>query len=293
MTNADYGVCGMVGPLKRVALCRPTDALLNADTKKWHYGPTHSAAGILREYAGFVSLLEKCGTEILWIDAGNTEYADSVFPYDPSIMTPEGAILLQSGKALRRGEEAVHRTFYQANNIPVLGAIQGNGLMDGGDTLWLAPDLLAVGRGYRTNQDGINQLSALLKPMGVAVRAFDMPVYHGAAACLHIMSLVSPVDRKKALVLAHLMPVGLYTLMQELGYQMIEAPLDEFDATNTISLNILATAPGECLMAEGAPKTLALLHKAGVSVQTFSGDVLCKACEGGPTCMTRPVLRAG
>ena len=292
MSNATYGVSSMVGQLERVALCRPTSALLNADVKKWHYGPTHSADGIARDHAGFVSLVEKSGTEILWIDAEDTDFADSVFPYDPSIVTPRGAILMKSGKVLRQGEKALHRAFYEANNIPVVGAIEGEGRMDGGDTLWLAPDLLAVGRGYRTNQDGIDQLSALLRPMGVQVRAFDMPVYHGAAACLHIMSLVSLVDTKKALVLPHLMPVGLYTLMRDLDYELIEAPLDEFEATNTISLNILATAPGECLMAEGAPKTLALLREAGVSVQTFSGEALCKACEGGPTCMTRPILRA-
>lgn len=291
MTTTDYGVSSMVGQLKRVAMCRPTSALLNADLDRWHYGPTHSAEGINRDHAAFTALVEDSGAEILWIEAEGTEYADSVFPYDPSIMTPKGAILMKSGKALRAGEEEVHRAFYEAQGIPVVGAIEGEATMDGGDTLWLTPTLLAVGRGYRTNQAGIDQLTSLVTPMGIEVRAFDMPVYHGAAACLHIMSLVSLVDERAALVLPHLMPVGLYRLMQDLGFTLIEAPLDEFEATNTICLNLLALAPGRCLMAEGAPKTLALLRAAGVTVQTFKGEALCKACEGGPTCMTRPILR--
>lgn len=292
MQNVNFGVSNMVGRLQRVAMCHPTRALLTADRDTWHYGPTHNAEGILRDHAEFAALVKGSGAEILWLDADDTGFADSVFPYDPSIMTPDGAILLRSGKRLRQGEEAVHRKLYDANGIPVIGAVTGDGLMDGGDTLWLTPDIFAIGRGYRTNQSGIDQVTALLAPQGVEVRAFDLPVYQGAAACLHLMSLVSPVDAKKALVLPYLMPTGLYVLMQELGYELIEAPFDEFEATSSISMNVLALAPGDCVMAEGAPKTLALLREAGVSVQTFSGASLCKACEGGPTCMTRPILRA-
>ncbi|MGO1120629.1 dimethylarginine dimethylaminohydrolase family protein [Rhodovibrionaceae bacterium A322] len=288
---AAYGLSSMVAPLRRVAVRQPDRALLTADLAKWNYGPGHDPGGILRDHAGFVDLLKDAGCEVLWIDGEGQDLADSVFTYDPSLMTPQGAILMNPGKALRQGEEDLHRRFYEDQGIPILGSITGAGSMDAGDSLWLDDKVLALGRGYRTNQAAIDQMTALLSPFGISVRAFDLPVYQGRAACLHIMSLVSLLDHRLALVCAPLMPVGLRLLMEELGYDLLEAPLEEFESSGTISLNILTTAPRQCLMVEGSPQTLALLESAGVSVRTFSGEALCVACEGGPTCLTRPLLR--
>ena len=53
---------------------------------------------------------------------------------------------------------------------------------------------LAVGRGVRTNQAGIDQLRAIIEPHGIAVEQFDLPYLHGPDACLHLMSVVSPLD---------------------------------------------------------------------------------------------------
>ena len=207
-------------------------------------------------------------------------------------MTKSGAILMSPGKTLRSGEEVIHREFYKAHNIPVIGEITGQARTEAGDTLWLDERTLVIGRGFRTNQAGVEQLKDIVIPLGVDVHAFDLPVFSGKAACLHLMSLLSLVDTYSALVCLPLLPVGLFELMENKGFSMIEAPYAEFLSSNTLSTNILATAPGECIMLDSLPQTHSALVRNGINVQVFQGDALCIGCEGGPTCLTRPLLRS-
>lgn len=285
-----FGLSSMTAPLQRVAMRRP-DSMLTADTTAWHYGPTYDSAKIAREHADFAGLVAKSGAEILWMNGDDNGIADSVFTYDASLMTPKGAILMSPGKELRKGEQELHRRFYEEQGIDIVGEITLPGTVEGGDTLWLDDGSLAVGRGFRTNQEGISQLTAILAEQDITVHAYDMPIFHGEAACLHLMSFISPVDFKKAVIYAPLMPVAFWQLLKGMGYELIEASETDFVESNGLSLNILATAPGKCIMIDGYPATVEAMEKAGVEVQVFSGEALCVACEGGPTCMTRPILR--
>ncbi len=226
------------------------------------------------------------------MDGPDAGIADAVFTYDASLMTPEGAVLVAPGKTLRTGEQDLHRAFYAAAGIPLIGEITGAARAEAGDTLWLDDTTLAVGRGFRTNQQGIEQLSRIMKRIGIKVQAYDLPCYSGRDACLHLMSLVSLIDTRTALICRPLLPVALFEALGEMGFALIEAPFDEFEASGTLSTNVLATAPGECIMLDGIPKTRACLEKVGVNVRVFDGDALCIGCEGGPTCLTRPLLRS-
>ncbi|MEM7171534.1 MAG: arginine deiminase family protein [Pseudomonadota bacterium] len=286
-----YGLSSMTAPLKRVALRRPGPAMLSADPQKWHYGPTFDPQRIGAIHDTFAGLLEKAGVETLWMSGDDQGFADAVFTYDASLMTRKGAILLSPGKLLRAGEQDLHRRFYDEHQIAIVGEITGDGRAEGGDTLWVDDTTLAVGRGVRTNQAGIDQLSQILGAQGVQVLAYDLPLYQGEAACLHLMSIISPVAEKTALIYAPLMPVAFWQLLKDKGYRLLEAPIDEFEASGGLNLNVLAVAPGHCIMIDGYPQTRALMESAGVEVQVFEGTALCVACEGGPTCMTRPILR--
>jgi len=287
----NYGVASMTAELRRVALRKPGASIQQADAQVWNYGPTFDKCEVEAEHAAFTGLLESAGVEILWMDGDDQGNADSVFTYDASLVTPVGAILMNPGKALRAGEQFLHRDFYDAQGIPVIGEISGEGHAEAGDTLWLDEKTLAVGRGFRTNPAGVNQLESLLAPIGIQVHGFDLPVYHGAQACLHLMSLVSLVDTRVAAVTLSLLPVGLYRLMQQMEFQLIDIPRDEFESSGTLSANIMALAPGRCIMIDGYPDTRKALEAAGIEVTVFDGKALCVGCEGGPTCMSRPVLR--
>jgi len=287
----NFGVSSMTMPLRRVAFRKPAASLLSADAKRWHYGPQFNPDVVQSEHAHFVALLVESGAEVVWMENDDRGIADAVFTYDASLVTPRGAVLMSPGKTLRAGEQQVHRAFYEHQKIPIIGEVSGNARAEAGDTLWLADDVLAVGRGFRTNDSGVTQLTHLMNDMGIQVRPYDMPFYQGKDACLHLMSLISLVGENQALVCLELVPVALQQYMVETGFKIIPAPFDEFQSTGTLSTNVLATAPGRCIMLDGIPKTRAALEQAGICVTVFSGDALCIGCEGGPTCLTRPLLR--
>ena len=221
----------------------------------------------------------------------NNDIADSVFTYDASFMTQKGAILLSPGKLLRKGEEKIHEAFYKSNNIPIIGKTSGLAIAEGGDMFWLDDETLVIGKGYRTNQIGVEQIRRTLSPFKVEVISFDLPFFKGPEACLHMMSLISIVNEKKALAYVSLLPVGLVQLLEKKGYDLIEAPENEFISSEGLNINVLTIRPGVCIMISGFPQTRKALEKSGVTVHTFDGDSLCIGCEGGPTCLTRPILR--
>lgn len=291
--SIDFGAHSQSTRLHSVAVRRPPAALATADPGVWHYAAPIDLDRSRAEHRRFVDLLAAAGADVLFIDDHPDEHPDSVFTYDPSLVTRGGAVLLHMGKAARRPEAELHEAFYHRIGIPILGRVEAPGTIEGGDTLWVDEHTLAAGRGFRTNDDGIGQLTAIMASIDVDVVSFDLPVHHGREACLHLMSLVSICAPDLALVHLPLMPVRLLELLESRGYEFVVAPAEEFTRTGGISCNVLATAPRTILMVEGAAQTEAALRDAGCTVTTFPGVDLCAKTEGGPTCLTRPLLRLG
>lgn len=287
-----YGSQDMSSPLRRVLMRRPGSSLLSANPDEWHYGPRFDAQKALRQYDTFAGLVAKSGPDIVWIEDRGDGLADAMFTHDPSLMTEEGALILNMGKALRKREPALHEDVYRKAGIPILGRIETPGTVEGGDCIWVDRTTLAIGRGVRSNQAGIDQATAILKPLGVSVMTFDLPLWAGEAACLHLMSVMSPLAPDLALVHAPLMPAAFYMMLRDRGIKLIHAPEKEFEASFGLNLNVLPLSPGQVIAVDGFPGTRAVMEEAGCRVETFEADALCIACEGGPTCLTRPVWRA-
>ena len=288
----NFGVSSMVSPLRKVALMKPNNALLNANPNKWNYSDKFDPRKIETIFENFLTLLRNDNIEIFWMDGSKTDIADAIFTYDASLITPSGAVLMSPGKTLRVGEQNIRRKFYINNDIPIIGEIKGNGIAEAGDTLWLDSKTLIIGKGFRTNEDGASQITEIMNKIGIKVHTFDLPVYQGKNACLHLMSLISILDERKALIYSPLLPIGLYKLLLKKDFLLIEAPEKEFHHSHTLSTNVLATAPGNCIMIDGLPHTRNALEKEEINIRVFDGDALCIACEGGPTCLTRPLLRS-
>jgi dimethylargininase len=287
-----FGSQDMSARLRRVMMRRPGASLETADPAKWHYGPGFNAAKAQHQHRRFAQLIEDCGAEILWLEDSGDGLADAMFTHDPSIVSDHGAILLRMGKQLRIPETKLHEAAYREAGIPILGCIAAPGSVEGGDCLWLDANTLITGRGVRTNQDGIDQLAQMLRGYGISVSSFDLPFWQGENACLHLQSLISPLASDLALVFAPLMPAAFYQMLKGRGIRLIEAPSDEFHASNGLSLNVLPTEPKKLIAVAGFPKSKAAMQAAGCKVETFEADALCIACEGGPTCLTRPIFRS-
>jgi N-dimethylarginine dimethylaminohydrolase len=286
-----YGAQAMSSRLARVLMRRPGKSLIAADARQWHYGPTFDGPKAVEQYDGFARLVEKSGAEIIWLNDTGDGLADAMFTQDPSFVTDAGAVILRMGKVLRQAEGDLHEAAYRKAGVPILGRIEAPGTVESGDCVWVDKTTLAIGRGIRSNQAGIDQLAAMLAPFGITVLGFDLPFWQGEEACLHLMSVISPLADDLVLVHAPLLPASFYLLLKARGIQMIVAPEAEFAASSGLNLNVLPVAPKQVIMIDGFPLTKAAMEAAGCAVETFAAEALCIACEGGPTCLTRPVLR--
>jgi dimethylargininase len=280
-----FGAQSMTAPLHEVLVKRPGEAFGRAYDHPEH-GFLHAVdlTEARRQHDAFCTILAGLGVAVHQLDA-ETSSPDLVYTFDPALVTDRGVIVLRSGKPTRRGEEAAVEAWAHAHDIPVLGRLEGAATADGGDTFWLRPDIFCIGRSLRTNTAGARRLTELV---GEDVRVFDVPYANGPAECLHLLSVVSPIADDLAVVFLPQLPAGLHELLHDHSVEIVPVPEEEMA---TQGCNILAVRPGVVVMVEGNPVTQRALVDRGCEVHTFAGGEVCINGSGGPTCITRPILR--
>lgn len=291
---AGSGALNEYGRLRRVALRRPAAAFhgpakIAAEWRPLNYTAAPDLVRAEGEFDRFVERLVGVGAGIEYLPADASLTLDALYVRDAAIQAPDGGVILCSmGKPARRGEPAINGQALAAAGFALKGAIAGDGRLEGGDLVWFDARCLAVGRGYRTNDEGIRQLQAILGP-AVEVVVVPLPHYRGPADVFHLMSILSPIDRDLALVYSPLMPVPFREWLLAHGIGLVEVPEAEFDS---MGCNVLAIAPRHCLMLEGNPETRRRLEAAGARVEAIPGGEISVKGQGGPTCLTRPLERA-
>ena len=285
----NYGSQSMVDPLRRVLVKRPDAAFAVDDYAQWHYSGKPDLKIARQEHDALVGILRGAGAEVLFHDEIQPSRADAIFVHDPAIVTDQGVVILKMGKDLRRGEEAAIARRFEELGVPILYELHGEARAEGGDLLWIDHDTLAVGQGFRTNGEGLEQLREALDPLGVGILPVPLPYFGGPEACLHLMSLISMVDHDLAVVYSPLLPVPFWQYLSEREVSLVHVPDEEWE---TMGPNVLALAPRKCVMLEGNPITKRRLEEAGCEVFTFQGNEVSLKAEGGPTCLTRPILRS-
>ncbi len=274
--------------IKNVQQAFISDAHIEQYWKQLNYLGRPGLNTAMEEYKIFESILQHQGAELLALPQDDLVNMDSIYCRDAAIATDGGMIICNMGKAARKNEPSALKNAFEKNGIAILGSITTPGTLEGGDVAWLDEHTLAVGHTYRTNEEGIRQLTALLQPLGVLVITVPLPHYKGPDDVFHLMSILSPVDTDLAVVYSPLMPVTFRNYLVHKGYQLIEVPDAEFDS---MGCNVLAMAPRVCLMVEGNPKTKKALQDAGCKVIVYKGEDISVKGGGGPTCLTRPVYR--
>ena len=242
----------------------------------------------LKEYEKFESIFSKNQIKVHHFLSSPIVKMDSIYCRDASIATDFGVIICNMGKEGRVHEPTAQLEEYQKKNIAILGTIISPGTIEGGDVAWLDEKTLAVGHTYRTNDEGIQQLKDLLEPNGVQIIVADLPHYQGQEDVFHLMSILSPVDKDLAVVYSPLMPIRFRNELLKRGFELIEVPEEEFES---MGCNVLAISPRNCVMVDGNSKTKNLLEAAGCKVTTYSGKEISVKGGGGPTCLTRPLVR--
>jgi N-dimethylarginine dimethylaminohydrolase len=277
-----FGVMSMTAALRRALLVRPVTGDFAA--AGWRSVPDLQ---VLRaEHEAFAALLAGLGVDVMVVDAAEG-LVDACYAYDPVFVTGAGAIELRLAKPVRAAEPRLLAAELEGLGVPRVGALDGGAVADGGDLLWLDERTLGVARGYRTNAEAHVQLAELLAAESVTVERFDLPHHRGRDHVMHLLSVVSPVADDIALVYEPLTPVPLLEALDERGIRRIRCAPDELE---TQGCNVLAVAPGIVAMADGNPVTRRALERAGGEVHVYRAEELNKG-DGGPTCLTRPILR--
>lgn len=280
-----FGGQTLVAPLRRV-LVRAPDPTAFARWRGFGWLAEPDPAIAAEQHEALCELLRAAGAEVVYAGSDVGEDPDAVYVFDPVIVSDRGALLLRPGKEGRRGEPVAIAEDLRALGVPVAFEMAEPATAEGGDTMWLDQRTLLVGRSYRTNDAGIRALREALP--GVEVLAFDLPRLRGPDACLHLLSLLSPLDDDLVVAYPTLMPIRLLELFAERGIAVVEVPEEEF---GSLGPNVLALAPRVAVALEGNPETRRRMESAGVDVSVFEGSEIAHKGEGGPTCLTRPLLR--
>jgi len=289
----EIGCPSEVAPLRRLLLKHPKDAFVDercieAQWRDLRYTARPDLKRAASEHERFADLLRGPEIEVLCLPRDEATGLDSIYVRDAVVVSARGAILGNMGKAQRRGEPEASARFFESAGIPIAGRIEGEGRLEGGDVVFLDERTVAVGQGYRSNAEGIRQLRTILGDEVTEIVPVPLPHWNGPEDVLHLMSLLSPIDIDLLLVHSRLLPAPFRQWLLARGIELLEVPDRE---CATMGCNVLALAPGRCVMLEGNPRTRRLLEGAGCEVLTYEGKEISLKGAGGPTCLTRPLLR--
>lgn len=283
-----WGGNSMYGTLRQALVFPPIPPRSPDDQLAFGYVHPIDHERALREHAALRDILTGQGVRLVVGEIENPGLQDAIFPYDPVFMTDAGAVLCRMGKPLRAPEVDQAARVMEELRIQLAGRVEEPGTLEGGDCLWIDAKTLAIGIGYRTNSDGVRQMVEILGPTGVDVIGFDLPHWRGPGECLHLLSMISMLDADLAVVYPPLMATRLVQLLQSRDIRFVEIPEDEFPTQGT---NVLALGPRRCLLLEENRQTAERLRQAGCDVLTYQGLEISHNRAGGPTCLTRPLLR--
>ncbi len=289
----NYGCQSMTGKIEAILIKRPEEAFisqenLNANWEKFNYFGCPDYEKVIEEYNEFEKFIKENIPDVYYLKQDDRAGLDSIYAHDPLKVTKKGAIYFPMGKELRGREREATREYLESIGIPTLGEIKAPGKMEGGDVLWIDEKTVAIGRGYRTNDEGIRQFKELTKDIIDEYIIVPMPHGDGEDCCLHLMSIISFVDTDKAVVYSKYMPVFFREYLIEKGITLIECGDEEYDYLGT---NVLCVAPGKCITIAGNPEITAKMRDAGIDVTTYEGKELSYRGTGGPTCLTCPLYR--
>jgi N-dimethylarginine dimethylaminohydrolase len=283
------------GALLRVVVKHPREAFGSAEriAREWRHLRFTAAPDFARavdEYEVFLAHLASSGARIDRLPPGDAVTLDSIYVRDAAVVSPRGIVLCRMGKSARRGEPGALAEALARLGVPVAGAIEPPGQLEGGDVVWFDSRTVAVGRGHRTNDEGIRQLRMLLGAGIDGLFVVPLPYHRGPDDVFHLMSIVSPIDQDLAVVYSPLMPVPFRDWLLARGVRLIDVPDEEFES---MGANVLAVGPRRCVMLAGNPRTRSRLERAGAEVLEYIGREISLKGGGGPTCLTRPVERTG
>jgi len=275
------GIDSEWGRLKTILVHRPGQEMAIAadQVNELQFAETLDLGKARAEHDYMVEVYQKNKVEVHMLSSNPGMTPNQLYCADLFAMTPQGAILARPASTVRAGEERwVARTLGNLG-IPVLKVLTGRATFEGADLMWVDPVTAVIGRGLRTNQAAIDQITTLLAEMGITTLAFDLPY-----GCMHFMGMLRAVDPHLAFVWPRRTPHGLVGVLQERGYKVLPLPdLDE--AMSNMAFNFVVMDKKKIMLPAKNPRSKAIYESLGVECLPIFVDELRKA-NGAMGCMT-------
>jgi len=278
--------------ITEVAIRSPLYSFVDEDklSSEWEALRFHAKPQLkeaIHEFSYFRGLLADEGMTIIDLPSSDLLTIDSIYTRDSILISEGGLILCNMGRSSRTPEAQENYKTLSDEGYKIAGQIKAPGTLEGGDFIWIDNNHAAVGLGPRTNTEGIRQLKEILGAE-VNLHVVNLPDPDHPEDVLHLMSIISPLDKDLALIYKPLMPETFMNWLNDLGIKFIEVSDAEY---LMMGCNVLATAPRSVIMLKDLPEVRLGLEKAGCKIRSYKGLEISRKGEGGPTCLTRPLKR--
>jgi arginine deiminase len=279
-------------PLKAVLLYCPgpeVDDVLNPDSVQ-HIARINPEE-IRRQYKQLEEAFRANGVAVHYIrpDAlkpgGRLDKYNLMFARDLFFNTKEGAVIARMASTIRAGEEKYAALALAQAAIPINKTIGNYGLFEGADALWINPKTVICGLGKRTNHDGIQQVSGVLKAQGVETLTVELP-----AATQHLLGILHIVDEKMALVRTQIASKELIDILRREGISIIDIAETE-EVLVRQGMNVVTVKPRSIIMPANCPELKRLYENAGITVVATVDISQILNGAGGLACATGILAR--
>lgn len=231
------------------------------------------------EHEQMQAVYQENGVAVELLDAGAEPRPNQLYCADLFAMTPQGAVLARPASTVRAGEERQVLKTLGTLGIPVIKMLTGHATFEGADLMWLDPETAVIGRGLRTNQAAIDQITTLFSELGITCLAFDLPY-----GTMHFMGMLRMVDSDLAFAWPCRTPHGLVRQLAERGVRVEPLP-DETEAKQGMAFNFVALGPRKIMIPAGNPNSVRAYESLGIQCLQVDVTELRKAF-GAVGCMT-------
>jgi arginine deiminase len=242
---AGCGIDSEFAPLKAVVMHAPGPELGAADPEAENLlAPIHWQRATA-QHAAIVAAYRAAGVTVHAVAPEGEASANQMFCADLMAATPEGVILARPASVARAGEERWVARRLADLGVPILATLTGRATFEGADLMFLDPKTAMIGRGLRTNDEGIGQVVAVLARIGVAALVVDMPF-----GTMHLMGMLRIADRDLAIGWPRRTPFAAVQALRDRGFR-VEFPPGEDDNTRNRAMNFVTLGPRRILMVAG------------------------------------------
>ena len=281
-----YSLSSEWQPLQAVLVHRPGAELTasQADPGAAQMLAPVDAVKAAAEHDAMVGAYESAGVAVHRVEPAGEASPNLMFCADLFVMTPAGAILARPASTVRAGEERWVARRLADLGVPIVQTFTGTATFEGADLMWLDESTAIVGRGPRTNQAGIDQITAALAAVGCSAVIVDLP--YGA---MHLMGLLRFLDSDLAIGWPRRTPHAAVMALRDRGVQ-VEFPDFADRPEDYRGVNFVTLGPRRILMPAGSGAAKAFYEKLGVECLTTPTEELSKAA-GNTGCLTGVLSR--